>query len=728
MGGITAYFLCLLSLTLISPRGLPTHPRVSGKGSPKDWTWEHVGPQGGGILFISQQPEDPNKVYASGIFRGWVSMDGQSWEVLPFFATRRLLATGQDRVVLLGEDSLYFSTDGGVSWTPVLPLYGDFVAVTEKEDSVLFVVSSGSLYGSWNGGESWSLIAPFNYDALGLARSRTDTLIFYAAALVDSGYVILKSSDGGISWSEVHFVESIEPPDRELDVEINPIDPDEVLLSIGLGGKGRPCLYTSDGGATWEYLSSFPLADVYMLGDVDFVSPDTILAASQFKQGILRGVRQGGGFAFELLDSSFATNSLSPGEDRIYAGTSGGVLFSENGEDFSLMNTGLSSIFMWVPGQWTLNLDGRVFMSQIATDNFLYRTLDGGQTWDKVKDDEWAVVVTADINPANPDRIYASGIGAIPVTESTFIFHDLYISDDNGNSWTSLTTRDHPDSLWPFFWLRYSTIPQAHFLGLDQDVLYLSDDDGETWDTLITDVENVVGRDTVFLSLGDSGDILFSLDGGYSFDTLVHGADAQLMVYSSDLQTLFYISSIDSFYWVDVEGNKGVEALGYFIFPTGLEAGPGGALYVGGLDMLAGINLFGRRAWPGPWEWDTLDFFPALIRASGEEILLGSMGTGIFRSTDAVIGIRERVSQEGKTGGPQLFFRGNILVLNPSLLGGESPFLFKLIDPSGRVVLRRYLGHNQEEFLFTVNLASGVYLWKLMKQRKAYMGKVIKLE
>ncbi len=200
---------------------------------------------------------------------------------------------------------------------------------------------------------------------------------------------------------------------RIADIAIHPNDENTWYVGVGSGGVWK----TTNAGTTWTPI--FDKQKVYSIGSVtiDPNNPNRIWVGT--------GENVGG-------------RHVSFG-DGIYLSTDGGETWKNKGlKDSEHISTVVihpnDSNTLWVAVQGPLWSKGG--------DRGLYKTTDGGETWDKqLGDDEWTGATDVVIDPRNPDKLYAATwqhhrtvaayMGGGPKTA-------IYTTDNGGQNWNKL--------------------------------------------------------------------------------------------------------------------------------------------------------------------------------------------------------------------------------------------------------------------------------------------------
>ncbi len=398
-------------------------------------TWTRAGtvPRGGSINALAQDPEKAGRLFAATGGGGFLSEDrGASWKDLQIGGTNgvSILSLAIDpwkpAILLAGTRGrgIFRSTDGGVSWTPVVSASDatfSFVDVydididLQKPDVLYAAISGLGVAHSTDGGISWTRLPP---DASPTASAITHVLVRRTAGnellYGTAAGAIFRSSDHGATWNQVR---------RGLDVDR--------IFSLESFRKGSETVYagtmtgvirSTDFGTTWtvvgETLPRVPASVALPRSDSDptiFIfgeglgvraSADSALSWSQAQSGL-------GGSTISHILSDRAGN-------RIYASTGSTILRHDRPSG------------SWVPAgsgltggrieAFALDADSAASM-YAATPAGVYRTNDAGESWRAVPRRLNVAPVFLDTHPAIGTRVFASGE------------QGLFVSTDRGNSW-----------------------------------------------------------------------------------------------------------------------------------------------------------------------------------------------------------------------------------------------------------------------------------------------------
>ncbi|MFC1493267.1 T9SS type A sorting domain-containing protein [candidate division KSB1 bacterium] len=209
-------------------------------------TWESIGPVnlGGRTISLEIDPNDPDIIYAGaasgGLWKLTSTGDGKYdyyWERIetgfPVLGVGAIAVDPRDSDVLyIGTGEAHFHKDFTMALGRYMYTYG--IGILKSTD----------------GGESWSKSLDWTYDqsrgilALELKTGNPDILF---AGTTEGLY---RSVDAGSSWEEVLDVLMV------IDIDIDPSNPERIFAACGNYGTPNPGIYMStDGGDTWERLS-----------------------------------------------------------------------------------------------------------------------------------------------------------------------------------------------------------------------------------------------------------------------------------------------------------------------------------------------------------------------------------------------------------------------------------------------------------------------------------------
>jgi len=291
-----------------------------------------------------------------------------------------------------GGGGVWKSNDGGTSWSALTDsqstLFTGAIAIAPSNPSVIYAgtgnptVATYSYTGhgllkSSDGGATWSLVGTSTFDRRAISQvvvSPTDANTVYASvsqpgangAAGTTG--VFKSTDGGATWSNT--TASISTSESFTDVVIDPTNAQTLYCAVGtyVGAPANGVYKTINGGASWSL-------------------------AGNFQSGIANGWIK------------LAISASSP--QVVYASVAASGVIAEP-TDFP-----------------------------IGTLYRMYRTSNGGSTWNTLSNtpDYLAgagyFASALAVSPADPDVVYAAGFsGANSVIRSI----------DGGQSWTNIAT------------------------------------------------------------------------------------------------------------------------------------------------------------------------------------------------------------------------------------------------------------------------------------------------
>lgn len=285
------------------------------KSTDKGFTWEPSGagyPFGGGITAVAIHPNDPQTVYAAG------------------------------------GNQVHRTTDGGVTWSPLLNpgnlFYADRLRIDPMNPQKIFAAASGGLFVSTDGGSNWT--KKWNTAAYDVEiRPNDDNQVF---ALVKSGSVfsIVQSTDGGASFqTQSTFPTNVTDAAGGL-LAMTPANPD-LLMAILLSANDTPYLIKGQySGASWNW-------SLQATGGTSALQMDN-----------------GQGYFDLVLDiSPVNQNVLLVGTTTLFKSLNGGISFSAVGGYYGNfdIHPDIQDIRMMPNGDTWVSTDGGM---NLTTDNF----------------------------------------------------------------------------------------------------------------------------------------------------------------------------------------------------------------------------------------------------------------------------------------------------------------------------------------------------------------------
>ncbi|MDX1646780.1 MAG: hypothetical protein R3304_06535, partial [Longimicrobiales bacterium] len=247
---------------------------------------------------------------------------------------------------------------------------------------------------------------------------------------------------------------------RIADIDIHPENENVMYVGVGSGGVWK----TVNAGTTWQPV--FDDQSSYSIGSVtiDPSAPDIVWVGT--------GENHGG------RHNAFG--------DGLYKTTDGGRTWTNMGlEESEHLSTIIvhphDSDVVWVAAQGPLWSSGG--------ERGLYKTTDGGETWEKkLGEGEWTGVTDIVIDPRDPDRLYAATwdrhrtvaayMGGGPGS-------GLWKSEDGGETWRELTTGLPTSNLGKIGLAISPQQPDIVYAAIETDRssggVWMSEDRGESW-------------------------------------------------------------------------------------------------------------------------------------------------------------------------------------------------------------------------------------------------------
>lgn len=480
----------------------PDNPRLL-RSDDGGATWADAAP-GLSLLTVYQMVEANGIIRAatngSGVQTRWPG-DPVVWEKTSHVSpgndlsyVTRLAADGADPANLLafdkGDQTVYRLASSALPWQPALHLgeQGDEVydlAYDPVDPSLAYATTR--LSGFWRSADGGATWAPAN---AGLPVSATlsvsATLRGLAAGPTGALYVgqtgapgrLYTSADGGDSWSPLNDALTFSSIHA---FAADPSDPDVVYAGVWGGGTWK----TEDGGDSWALLSEAPVSSAALA--VDPANPQTVYATDRTAPTLWQSA-DGGQHWWRRFDAgpgytrlqALALDPHHPNTVYVSAFKPGG--YGADGSLFRLTRAGHADVTGSLP-RVVISLaippdqPGLILASTHVYG--LYRSTDGGQSWQVIEDGLPKVGFNA--------MAWAPGSGTLWGGACSGSFPDylrppglpdgdaepgLYRSADGGLTWTKALTGVVGKG--------FAFAPGAIYAAAGNDV-YLSTDGGETW-------------------------------------------------------------------------------------------------------------------------------------------------------------------------------------------------------------------------------------------------------
>lgn len=416
----------------------------------------------GNLHAVAVDPRDPSTVYVgAGTHQSTFASDGDGiykstnggkrWRRLSIGTIQvfdLLIPRSQPDVLYAGTArGVFKSEDGGDTWVTA----NDGIAVPGVTDAqvtqlltdpsvpdVLYARTQdpGPLFKSDDAGDSWHQVNA-SVHTVALSESSPGTLYIAkgpepdpAGGVIDYGFAVWRSSNGGQTWTEMGTFPSVGR--RITAMAVDRTDPEHLWL-----GGWEMLLVSHDGGAT----ANPP--ETHFSGAATFA----IAVAPQDAQIVYAGhgdghlsVTHDGGTSWQRLadvgsggpDGAIVALAVHPVDPNlVFAGSLEGVFKSrDGGNTFMRVTNGLADTRVISVAPDPSDVD-RLFVGtgshkpyQVYEGSGLFRSTDGGESWSKGSGLPDAPVPTIVVDPGNPRRVYAAVMG-----------EGIYKSADSGVTW-----------------------------------------------------------------------------------------------------------------------------------------------------------------------------------------------------------------------------------------------------------------------------------------------------
>ena len=514
----------------------------------KTWTQILKGPNlSTGCTAIAIDPTDPNIMFAAlWDFRrkGWEYRSGGESPTAP------------------SASGLFRSTDGGTTWTeittdgnkgfPKKP-YGRIAvaiapsnakrvyAVVESPESALFVSDDGGMTCDKRDKSNWMVWRPFYFANLIVDPKNPDRVFKTDGALI-------LSEDAGRSFAVVGGFQGTHGDVHDL--WIDPTNP-QTIFSGDDGGMW----YSYNGGSKWWKGQNLPVSQFYHVS-VDDNDPYRVYGGLQDNSSWVGESQYPGGITNSQWENMYNGDGFwmfpDPADpDYLYAEYQGGNVGRVNRYTHEARNIQPRPNykeklrFNWnTPIALSPNEKGTIYIGA----QFLFRSRDHGQTWDRI---------SPDLTTNDPEKQKQEQSGGVTIDNSSAEMHttiysisespkdksliwvgtddgNLQLSRDGGKTWTNVVGNipNLPKNSW-VSWVQASNFDAAtayavfdrHTFGDMAPYVFKTTDYGKTWTPLVTSEESkgvrgyvhVIKEDLVkpnLLFLGTEFGLYVSIDGG----------------------------------------------------------------------------------------------------------------------------------------------------------------------------------------------------------------------
>ena len=467
-----------------------------------------------GCSMISMDPANPKNLYA-GMWdfrrKGWTFRSG-----------------GENSTAPSGS-GLFVSSDGGATWKdldekssqglPAKPWGRVAVTVAPSKPEVVYALiesNRSALFRSDDGGKTWQ------------ERDRSNWMVwrpfYFGNLIVDPknenkiykpDLVLIMSEDGGKSFSTI----SQSAHGDFHDVWIDPDNTDHLIA-----GDDGGIWYSYDGGNTWWKGYNLPISQFYHVS-VDQADPYHVYGGLQDNSVWVGDSQYPGGITNSRWENLFGGDGFwafaDPSDPNyVYAESQGGFIGRVNRTTLEARfikpepNYGEGKLrFNWnTPIHLSPNEKGTLYIGA----QFLFRSRDHGQTWDRI---------SPDLTTNDPEKQKQEESGGVTVDNSYAEMHttiysisespreaqtiwvgtddgNLQITRDAGKSWTNVVGNvpDLPKASW-VSWVEASLYDPAtayaafdrHTFGDMTPHVYKTTDYGKTWTPIVSRDSGVRG-------------------------------------------------------------------------------------------------------------------------------------------------------------------------------------------------------------------------------------------
>ena len=337
-------------------------------------------------------------------------------------------------------------TLAGFRWRTVGPAnfegrVADVVGIPSPSRTFFVAAAGGGIWKSTNAGTTFRPVFD-NYPVVSmgaLAIAPSDTMQVWAGTgeqnsrnTIEPGGGIYKSTDGGLTWKLM----GLEKTQHIGRIAVHPTNPNVVYVAaLGAAWKSNPergVYKTEDGGATWKLVKSINDKTGFIDIGIDPKNPNVIWASAYQR---VRGpyFLTSGGPGSGLWKSTDAGNSWTEIKGGGFPDTQKGRI------SFSIFAGNSDIVYAMVEADSIRGQKATPGAKKQKLANGLYRTKDGGKTWEKMNDNNTRPFYYSQVrvDPRNSDHVWFS---STPVL----------VSSDGGKTARTATQGIHVDhhAMW----------------------------------------------------------------------------------------------------------------------------------------------------------------------------------------------------------------------------------------------------------------------------------------
>jgi PKD repeat protein len=525
-----------------------------------------ISPQNPDIIYIATGDRDGRSAYSIGVYKS--TDGGQSWAVTSLIYSladnvklSRILVDPQNynKVIVGGSNGIFITTDGGNSWTNVDPNYIKDMAFVPGNANIIYATTYSPYDGiakilkSTDGGMNFSDISP---NISGVARiaigvTPDDPNIVYALMANSDDYgfhSFYKSTNQGDTWmlmqdasSSPNYLDWYDGTGSggqgwyDLSIAVDPSDKNHLFIG------GINIWESTNGGNSFSQNSLW-----YHGGSSPYVHADQHHLAFNPLNGVLYSANDGGVYKYEndtwtnisdglVISQIYRLGTSQTNNDLVIMGLQDNGTILKNNSNFSNVLGGDGMEAAINPNNNNI-MYGEYYYGNI------YKSTNGGNSFYEISpstDGAWVTPYVLD--PSNPNVMY---IG----------YTEMYKSTDGGENWSQITNGETNGSKINDIAVAPSNSSYIYFSsGTD---LYGTTNGGSSWQLLysftkpITDIAVAYNDENkVFVTLSgftEDNKVYYSLDGGNTWTNISSGlpnVPANAIVYQTGTSDLIYVGT-----------------------------------------------------------------------------------------------------------------------------------------------------------------------------------------